>query len=505
MKLNLDIIQTYLYSHHTTKRYGLSERLLNCPRPLLYTKGLPFEEGALYIAQSESLPKTPPDFSCAVIAIGTHLPQEWILGNTQLLVVNHTDQIFTVFNEVSTLYNHFDQWDAHIRDELEKELDFNLCEILKAGAKLLKKNISVVDHTLQNIFYLVYSQNSDGSSDIHVQEDSQPFSVEYSEKVKEVCNLERMITQPYLTAISLNKNCYCNNQFLEGQFTGCISVNEGDTLFSEGDYPLMDYFFSIFRKAYVKYIRTHGKTDSLNISGLKKLLDHIPLNDSEKECFSLNPGEYWVCFKLKEQRTQKYLPNEYMCANINAIFPQKAYATLQNRELIGLLKIQVQEEQPEGILPSFEEFVQRMGYWGGISNPFINLNRFHDFLLQASYAAERKNTDSQPLRYFYTCALQYLLFTCSREMDTHSLLPGGLLSLQQHDYQKHTEYVQTLSTYLQKERSLTKTADALFIHRSSLLKRLDKIQRIIKDDLNDAEIRLYYQICLALLQSTEQI
>lgn len=77
--------------------------------------------------------------------------------------------------------------------------------------------------------------------------------------------------------------------------------------------------------------------------------------------------------------------------------------------------------------------------------------------------------------------------------------------MQQHDYQKHTEYVQTLSTYLQKERSLTKTADALFIHRSSLLKRLDKIQRIIKDDLNDAEIRLYYQICLALLQSTEQI
>ena len=505
MKLNLDIIQTYLYSNHVTKRYGLSDRQLTCSRPLLYTKGLTFEEGKLYIAQSESLPKIPPEFSCAVIAIGTHIPQEWILGNTQLLVVSHTDQIFTVFNEVSDLYNRFDLWEAQIRDELEKELDFDLRRILTLGTNLLRKNISVVDHTLQNIYYLTYAQQTDGTSEILIREESHPFSIEYSEKVKEVCNLERMITQPYLTAISLNENSYCNNLFLEGQFMGCISVTEGTTLFSESDYSLMDYFFSFFRKAFVKYIRSHGEKDSPNLSALKKLLSHTPLNDSEQECFSLNPEESWVCFKLKEQRTQKYLPSEYMCANINALFPQKAYAVLQNKELVGLLKIQVQEEQPGGILPSFEEFVQRMGYCGGVSNPFINLNRFHDFLLQASYAAERKKSDSQPLRYFYTCALQYLLFTCSREMNTSSLLPGGLLSLQQHDDKKHTEYVQTLSVYLRNERSLTKTADALFIHRSSLLKRLDKIQRIIKDDLNNPEIRLYYQICLALLLTQEQI
>jgi DNA-binding PucR family transcriptional regulator len=38
------------------------------------------------------------------------------------------------------------------------------------------------------------------------------------------------------------------------------------------------------------------------------------------------------------------------------------------------------------------------------------------------------------------------------------------------------------------------------LHRSSLLKRLDKIKRLIGSDLKDADTRLYYRICLKLMK-----
>ncbi len=79
-----------------------------------------------------------------------------------------------------------------------------------------------------------------------------------------------------------------------------------------------------------------------------------------------------------------------------------------------------------------------------------------------------------------------------------SLCSQGLLALLEHDRNRGTEYVKTLDTYLKNETSMSKTAADLYIHRSSLLKRLNKIERIMQEDLQDPNVRLYYRICLAL-------
>ncbi|MDE7221495.1 MAG: helix-turn-helix domain-containing protein [Oscillospiraceae bacterium] len=79
-----------------------------------------------------------------------------------------------------------------------------------------------------------------------------------------------------------------------------------------------------------------------------------------------------------------------------------------------------------------------------------------------------------------------------------------MIALLEHDQQKETEYIKTLDTYLWNETHITQTTEALYIHRSSLIKRLDKIQRLLGDDLNDTDVRLYYRICLALINSRRQ-
>ena len=51
----------------------------------------------------------------------------------------------------------------------------------------------------------------------------------------------------------------------------------------------------------------------------------------------------------------------------------------------------------------------------------------------------------------------------------------------------------------------TKTAGDLFIHRSTLLERLDRINAILKEDLKDPDVRLQLMIILKALEIEKQL
>ena len=56
------------------------------------------------------------------------------------------------------------------------------------------------------------------------------------------------------------------------------------------------------------------------------------------------------------------------------------------------------------------------------------------------------------------------------------------------------------NVYLSLERNALQTANALFIHRSTLFYRLERIQKLTKLNLDDAKIRLVLQLSFAMLK-----
>ncbi len=89
---------------------------------------------------------------------------------------------------------------------------------------------------------------------------------------------------------------------------------------------------------------------------------------------------------------------------------------------------------------------------------------------------------------------------------TTKVLPGrmlcheGVLELHRMDEELHTQYVQTLRTYLDNQLNATKTANDLFIHRSTFLYRIDKIKEILESNLDDPEDIFYLNYSLRLLE-----
>ena len=500
MRLNLDIIQHRLPPAFQARHHGPGDRSCPFSRPLLYEEGQPLLEGELYVARLELLPRTLPPKSCGIIAVGSRVPREWILGNVPLLVIAGNDSTVSVFNAVQNVYNRLEQWELRLRDAMEKETDFDIKEILYLGTELLERKIHVVDHELMPLFSSELHPNADGSGRITVSEGARTLSVEYNEKIKNFCRLERVITVPYITAlVSENGSSYCNNLYPMGQFAGCISVSEAGSPFREDEYPLMDLFFSFFQKAFLKHLRAYGQTENPKVDALRKLFRHESLRPEDQELLRLAPGERGVCFKLRERRGEKTLPPEYMYAMLNTLLSKSVCAVLLHNEVAGLLRFREGEESLGG-QDSFSELLRRMGYYGGISNPFTELSNLDDYLLQAAYSVENSRSSGEDLCFFRDYALDYMLFSCAGELKPETLFSQGLRAMVEHDRRRSGEYVKTLDTYLQNEMSVTKTAQALYIHRSSLLKRLDSIQRLLGDDLSNPERRLYYRLCLALLR-----
>lgn len=500
MRLNIDILRDHLPSTFQTKRYGPQNRTCSYPRPMIYEGLDPMERGNLYLATTELLEGQQPVPGTAVVAIGTRLGRQWAQSGVEVLLITSGCTLIQLFNEVQRIYNSFDSWDEQLRTAMEEEEDFQLKTILELGCRQLERSISISDRALCNFMRATYSVQADGGVKVSIFDEPRSIDLEHGSMIREACQLERVITVPYVSAIvSDGSRYYCYNVYIMGTFSGCISIDDGGIPFRESDYPLMDYYLKYLEKGYSKYIYKYSQSNgSARLAALQKLLSHRLLTASELAFFTLEPGENWRCFWLKESSQTKAYPKEYMYAMINALMPGVGYATVVHDELMGLIRLR--DDMAEETMEVFSNMVQRMGYYGGVSNPFWNLNLVPDYLRQADYAAERGGGKKKPVAGFSGYTLGYMLSACVGDMPLETLLSEGLLALRTSDRDRGSEYLKTLDVYLKNEMNITRTADCLFIHRSSLIKRLDKIQRLLGNDLSRPNMRLYYRICLELME-----
>jgi len=500
MKLNLEIIRTYLPESDTTKACGIESRKLIFRRPQIYEPGMELVPGNLYVLLAGDLPRSGPVPGAGIICVGQRIPPAWNTGGVQILCLREGRSVLSVFNRVCRIFDRFDEWDEQLRDELEKETDFDIGRLMLLGSQVLENPLNVVGQTLQSIVQVGCDKEPGGKARFYIYDEPINVTPLHTEQIKRVCSLERSLTVPYLSSIDLpGQQSYCNNLYPMGYFVGCVSVTTLNRPFRESDFPLADHFFIYFQKAFFKYIRNNNQTQSPGAAALQKLLRQEAMTEEEKKLFRLEPEESWIFFKLKERRGMKYLPRDYMYGTLNALMPQNIYVAMFHKEIVGMIRLGGKDMET---LSSFGELLQRMDYFAGLSNRFSATGQINDYLLQANYVVERYANDpaTQTLYYFEEHTLDYLLHACVSGMNTDSVVPRSILRLEDYDRTRGTEHVKTLDVYLRNEMSITKTAEELFIHRSSLMKRLDKIQRILENDLSDPDARLLYRICLMLMK-----
>jgi purine catabolism regulator len=135
----------------------------------------------------------------------------------------------------------------------------------------------------------------------------------------------------------------------------------------------------------------------------------------------------------------------------------------------------------------------------GLGPGAADLNAWGTSFRQAGQALEmaRRLSADRPL-YFPALSVYRLLLQIEHTpelIDFEREILGSLLA-----YETGQELLRTLRSYFEHNGNLSQTAEALFIHRNSLLYRMDRIAEISGLDLANPETRLAVQLALHIHQ-----
>ncbi len=137
------------------------------------------------------------------------------------------------------------------------------------------------------------------------------------------------------------------------------------------------------------------------------------------------------------------------------------------------------------------EFLRENMYKAGISNEVTGIERLRGAFLQ-SQAAIELGTAHDPMFWYYLfedylCA--YLLHKAAEDIPADMLMPPAVEALRRCDEERGTHFVETLRSLSVENFNVTHAAQRLFIHRTSLQDRMDRIRTLTDLDLEDTETR----------------
>ena len=128
----------------------------------------------------------------------------------------------------------------------------------------------------------------------------------------------------------------------------------------------------------------------------------------------------------------------------------------------------------------------------GVSLQFSTVDAMQKAMGQAALALrsgpQTAGTVSRCVDYAYTYLVDKLAGDSAFGTE---LLHPGLARLKKYDEKHGTQFYETLYAYLSNERNVVATARSLFIHRNSMIYRLQRIRELLQTDLDDPRMRSY--------------
>jgi DNA-binding PucR family transcriptional regulator len=99
---------------------------------------------------------------------------------------------------------------------------------------------------------------------------------------------------------------------------------------------------------------------------------------------------------------------------------------------------------------------------------------------------------------FHDLGLLLLLTAASDPGALDHFVADRIGRLLEHDAERHSKLVETLTAYLDAGAALDAAAEALFIHRSTLKYRLGRIRELLDVDLSDPSARFDLQLACGI-------
>ncbi len=139
---------------------------------------------------------------------------------------------------------------------------------------------------------------------------------------------------------------------------------------------------------------------------------------------------------------------------------------------------------------------------GGVSGPAMTLGDWpaaYEQALQAMELAERLNLTSQFVE-FSSLGIYRLLYDLEGFDQVRRFTDEIMRPLVEYDEQNRGSLVKTVEAYFDHHGNISQTAESLFVHRNTLLYRMDRIEELTGLNLTQSNMRLALHLSLKLWQ-----
>ncbi|MEG1882302.1 MAG: helix-turn-helix domain-containing protein [Clostridia bacterium] len=323
--------------------------------------------------------------------------------------------------------------------------------------------------------------------------------------------LRRFLDKHDLSTMSIRDPLFLNienyktmnlNLFDEDKCIGCLTIWNVFREFRVSDAVLASYLRSILELAIKKYSYENTFDKAVVKQVLKDTIDGLPSNyDNIRKIKALKNDQEYVCVKIEISTYLSNLPIGYVCSNVEDSF-SKSLVLEHPHNVVAFIGIDGLKDAEGRYLDKLKQRIQQMSetmdLHAGISDPFADIFSSRLYYLQASAALSNGRMTSQSERVFdfQDYALNELVINSLGELPIELYYFDGLRRLFQHDAESQPSYTNTLKTYLNSNMSITKTAADLFVHRSTLIERMSRIERDFGVDLKDPDMQLLIRILL---------
>lgn len=459
--------------------------------PQLY-RGQPLEPGHLYLMDEMT------DFNsihsvdgCAVLILTSApllLPEIFRRADVAFITEYHNK--FDVFDEVCSLIYALQEWDGKLKDAYH------------AGASpktLMEMSLSFLPMLL--VLYDGEQAVTCGDSRSDNQESTYNLFLEMGYKHYPDSEIPFLYQDDIHDTITL-----CKNILLDGKVNAIFLAVCFRQQFYEGDVALFSHLAGYVAKAYLNHIAC-GHTRKLNDKQHQLLIQAL-----YKENYRLTPQdllifnrfgwreehEYVIIYMKPIRKIASQLDDTYIRVRLERDWPDSCVLP-DGSSFVWVLNIS-RSRTSENLRRYLTEFIREHMMQAGVSNARAGLSGLATLYQQACTVLSlgiRKNPDIW-LFEFRNYLLDYIFEKFSCEFSAEQVIHPGIYRLMDYDKKNGMDYVKTLQYYIENHFNASDASQGLYIHRSTFLRRIARIEEIAGIHLDNPDDLLHIMISLRL-------
>lgn len=487
MKLNIHIIYDALKKYkpvlHTKK-----EKELIFTNIRLFKNGTNTDKRSIYMMEADQILKY---HTCLqdidLISIG-FLPEE-IKYTLSVIEINDRYDIIAVFNEVQDVFYKYETWNNNlmksiasheslqsIANKAASELDnpfvvFDIAfKIITTGGNIPKDYEGTSWESIINKEYIPLETFQFPDNDLY-------FFLKHNKE----------IYYPQGSPYNSNMNIFLNI-YVEGQLFAILAESDVNVEFTNGQLSLIIHIRNMLEFGLTSYFKSKGTSEILTYY-VEKLLKGLPVSEKilrhylEERGWSISG--YFCVYTLSNLNGEQLSDNqEEFCLLRIKKMVKSAIVFTYDHYIIVITK-QMTKDIDTSFIEEMGQLLNKLELRCGYSHLFYHFSELQSYYNQSRLAIlEGEIIDPEKVAWnFNDYYFQYIINVLSNSINLKTLCHPGILKLLNYDKENNTDYIKCVQTYLVNGCNLSQTGKDLFMHRNTLVYRLEKIQQMLEIDV----------------------